>query len=62
MTNINDMYWEDYDGQNGEDFKYVGYTNLKGEPVILPITQQLEDMVREIRRASGSSTQIRIYR
>ena len=62
MPNIDEMYWEEYDDQNEKDFTHVGYTNLNGEPVFVEITGSLEDMVREIRRCNGSSTEIKVYR
>ena len=62
MLDTTNMYWEDYDDQSEDDFTHVGYTNLKGEPVVEKITGCLIDMVNEIRRCNGSDTAIKVYR
>lgn len=62
MPNIEDMYWEQYDDQTENDFTHVGYTNLDGELVFVPITGSLDEMVREIYRCNGNSVEIRVYR
>lgn len=59
---VNGMYWEIYDDQQAEDFDYVGYTNLSGEPIVTEISGNLALQVAEILRANGHNTEVRVYR
>ena len=62
MPDMNEMYWEQYDDQSENDFTHVGYINLKGEQVFVPIEGSLLDMGKEIRRCNGNSVEIRVYK
>lgn len=56
------MYWEDYDGQDSKDFQAVEYKPIIGDVVRVPIEEDLESQVSEIRRCNGASTLIRVIR
>lgn len=62
MISTEGMYWEDYDDQNSSDFSYVGYIDLSGKPVVVPITEDLAVQVAEVKRCNGSGTSVRVYR
>lgn len=56
------MYWEDYDGQDAKDFQFVEYTSIMNQTVRVPVEDDLDEQVAEIRRCNGSATQIRVLR
>lgn len=61
MSNAEERYWEDYDDQDGSGFTEIGYTNLAGKLILVPISGDLAEQVAEIRRCNGNSTSVRLY-
>ena len=59
--NTDNMYWEDYAGQEGNGFQYLGYINYKGDWDFQPISN-LRDQVKEIQRRYGKRTFMRIFK
>lgn len=57
-----DVYWEEYDDQDGTGFTHVGYTDINGEDKFEEIGDDLEMQVVEIRRCNGRDTRVKLYR
>lgn len=53
-------YWEIYDDQEGEDWKYLSYENRSGVEVVEEVSD-LEAQVIEIKRLHGQNTVIKVY-
>ncbi len=60
--NVTSMYWEIYDDQSAEEFSYIGYTDLEGKDVVVPISSNLARQVAEIRRTNGDDVEVKVYR
>ena len=62
MQKVEDMYWETYDDQDSADFDLVGYEDLSGTAVLVPVESNLAIQVAEIKRLNGESTEIKVYK
>lgn len=62
LLDIDKMYWETYDDQDGKDFAFVSYVGLTGERTVVEAADNLASQVAEIRRTNGSNTEVRVYR
>lgn len=55
-------YWEDYYGQDVDEFSKLSYLKRDGSRVFVDIESDIEAQIAELRRTVGNNVEVRLYK